>query len=389
MRRLLAAADRPLTVAVLAALIYGLYIVVRLGAHDWDPSRFIVAGDAWVQQGETPSHIFVLPDSVGYDGEFYYRLALEPFPTERTNFGVTLDSPGYRSQRILYPVAARLLALGIVHLIPWTLILTNLMAVVAIAYLAGLLAKELGNHSLFGLTIALYPGLLLALTRDLTEPLNLALILASLVALRRSKLVLATLFLSLAVLARETALVVAIAAGAVYLSSRLFGKPDASRVKIPWYYFTAPACVFLGWQLYLQRVWGGLPVWYGSSSIRDLSFTGIVDGYRFADASSAGLPGLWLVEVGFLLALWGVALAALRRSPANPLYKVALVVFALGAVALDEGVWRSDWAFLRVGAEAAAFAFLVLLASRSRLKLLILAATAVLWVGLALLAYPG
>jgi hypothetical protein len=389
MRRILPAADRPIAVALAAVLLYGLYLVVRLNAHEWDPSRFIVAGDAWVEAGATPSDIIVLPDSVGYDGEFYYRLALDPLPEERTKFGVTLDTPAYRNQRILYPVAARLLALGNARLIPWTLIATNLLAIGAVGYFAGWLAKELGNHSSLGLGIALYPGLLLSLTRDLTEPLSLALILASLAALRRSRPKLATLLLVLAVLTRETALLVAVAAGVIFLASRLLGKPSPSRIKIPWFYFTVPACVFVGWQVFLYLVWGSLPISYGASSNRDLPFKGILDGYGFATGHAIGLPTLWLLEVGFLLALWFVALVILRRSEANPLEKVALAIFALGALALDEGVWRSDWAFLRVAGEATAFAFIVLFGSSSRLKLPFAAATAIFWAGLAYLAFPS
>lgn len=52
--KLRAAIDRPFAVAVLVALLYGLYIVVRLSAHDWDASRFIVAGDVWVEKGQDP-----------------------------------------------------------------------------------------------------------------------------------------------------------------------------------------------------------------------------------------------------------------------------------------------------------------------------------------------
>jgi hypothetical protein len=41
------------------------------------------------------------------------------------------DVPAYRYQRILYPVAARALALGNADLVPWTLIIVNVIALMA------------------------------------------------------------------------------------------------------------------------------------------------------------------------------------------------------------------------------------------------------------------
>jgi hypothetical protein len=365
------------------ALLYGLYVVIRLGVHGWDASFFITAGDEFVEAEKTPTRIFVQPGSRGYDGQFYYRLALEPVPTEQTRYGVTISRPAYRSQRILYPLTARFLALGNASLIPLALIIVNLLSIAAIGYLGALVSKEHGSSSLFGLTVGLYPGLLLSLSRDLTEPLALALMLGSLVLLRRSRPAPASIALGLAILARETALLLAIVAGTVWLLAKISGRLQRRGSEIPWLYFTVPGLVFVGWQFVLWRIWGELPVLAGSGTPRSLPLAGIREGFMLASAKGSGLPWVWMMEAAFLLGLWAAALILVRQSDAKPLEKAAFVAYGALGLVLSGSLWEEDWGFLRIGADAALLAGIVVLASRSRLKPAILAATCVLWAALA------
>ena len=62
----------------------------------------------------------------GYDGQFFYYMALDP-----QGAAPYMDLPGYRYQRIAYPMLARLIVLGRSSLIPDALLAVNLFAVVA------------------------------------------------------------------------------------------------------------------------------------------------------------------------------------------------------------------------------------------------------------------
>jgi hypothetical protein len=62
-------------------------------------------------------------DSLAHDGQVAYQIALNP--AEASQY---LDVPAYRYQRILYPIIARLLSLASPRVLPWTLILVNLIA---------------------------------------------------------------------------------------------------------------------------------------------------------------------------------------------------------------------------------------------------------------------
>ena len=88
--------------AALTLLIYSAFMLLRLVFFDSDFSGFVTAGDRFVDGSQTPTTIRVLTDSGGYDGQFYYRLAVDPFTSGMTDHGVTFDYPSWRQQRIVY-----------------------------------------------------------------------------------------------------------------------------------------------------------------------------------------------------------------------------------------------------------------------------------------------
>ena len=103
--------DSPATVALAAGFAASVFVVGRLlvAAHG-DPSVFIVVGSQHVVGSSLPRGVAVMRGS-GYDGTFYYRMALDPADLARTAFGIRLDSFS-RLERIGYPAIAWLLAGG-------------------------------------------------------------------------------------------------------------------------------------------------------------------------------------------------------------------------------------------------------------------------------------
>ena len=363
--------------------MYLIYVLVRLGLNGWDPAQFITAGDRYVQSSKTPTDIPVLKNSVGYDGHFFYRLALDPFPSQQAKYGVLLDRPAYRSQRVLYPLVAKALAVGNVGLIPTALIAVNLLAITFSAYLAGSLAQHYRGSPNAGLLAGFYPGLLLSVSRDLAEPLALALMLGSIMFLRNSKHVLATMLLTLAVLTRETSLLIAVAAGLIWLYY-LRSNPSSIRERIPWFYFTLPVCVFVLWQVILWRTWGQFPVLTGTSSSGGPPSKGLFDAWNQVAANGGAQKWKWILEVILLFSIWGYALVSIKRSSASLLVKLAFVAYCLGCLVLTGAVWIEDWAFLRIATEASVFALIVLACSRFRLAIPMTAAMAAAWISLAI-----
>src|SRR5206468_13025460 len=122
----------------------------------------------------------VLSKSSGFDGQFYYRLALNPFTSQATEFGITIDVPPLRHQRILYPLLTWILSLGRPSLVPMVLVLINFIALCVMGWIGGAFSQSLKQHALWGVFLPLYPGFLLVLSRDLVEILEVSLLLGSL-----------------------------------------------------------------------------------------------------------------------------------------------------------------------------------------------------------------
>ena len=158
----LARLDRPALAALIALAGWLVFAAARLAgwAHG-QLSLFIASGTRYSH----PALMFPRIAHVkgkGYDGQFYYRFAFDPFNWHVTAYGITIDHP-YRYTRIGYSVVAWLLSGGgHGRLLPLALAGVNLAGVAAMAWLGGVLARQSGRHALWGLLFAAYflPGCL-------------------------------------------------------------------------------------------------------------------------------------------------------------------------------------------------------------------------------------
>jgi hypothetical protein len=169
-----------------ACLLYAILLLPGLALHRFDVSALIMAGDRFVDARQVESPILVHRESNGYDGQFYYRMALAPLSLAPVTGGVRFDHPAWRMQRIFYPVCAWLLAFGRAAAAPWSLMAVNLLGMAAIGWFGRALAVRAGLAGWVPIAILLWPGFIVALTHDTTEILSEALVLAALVCrLRR------------------------------------------------------------------------------------------------------------------------------------------------------------------------------------------------------------
>lgn len=70
----------------------------------------------------------IYPNQLGYDGQFFLTLGLDPGLTNPDSIAA-LDGPPYRYQRILYPLLGYLLGLGKPALIPYALVAINMACI--------------------------------------------------------------------------------------------------------------------------------------------------------------------------------------------------------------------------------------------------------------------
>jgi hypothetical protein len=138
----------PWSSLLIAAAIYITFTWIRLAANGFDPSSFVWAGDIFCDPLLVPSSLHAQKDYLGYDGQFFYRLALDPLTAEKTDFGITLDLPAYRAQRTVYPLIAWILSFGgRPSMVPTVMILVNVLALCGIGWAAAASAQTMQRHA--------------------------------------------------------------------------------------------------------------------------------------------------------------------------------------------------------------------------------------------------
>ena len=273
----------PWRFAIVVVVAYLVMVALPLAAHDFDLSTFIVAGDRYVDPALTPGPILVHAKSAGYDGQFFYRLALDPWRFEETAFGVRLDKPAFRMSRILYPVLAWMVSLGIPKLVPTALFALNLLALGLVAATSVMLAKAARLPAALPIAIALWPGFLVSLMHDTAEILGCGLMLAAILCRMRGRFVLYAAMAAAATLTRETTVPVfaGILACDIYAAWRGGGGKGAT---------AAGAVLFLPfvlWRMALGLIWHVAPDSHGiSQNLGALPFSGWAE-TLFASISGA------------------------------------------------------------------------------------------------------
>jgi len=359
--------DSPGWAAALTAAVVLVFVVLRLVANGGDLSAFVVAGDRLVDPRTAPAELTVHEDSSGYDGAFVYRLALDPFTDRQVAHGITLDNPPYRQQRIGLPVVAWLVAVATPLPLPLILILVNALALVGAGWFGARFAQAYGRHASLGVLLAVSPGVLIGLARDLNEPLAWLGLLAGLWWWREERYPLAVAALSAAALTRETTLVVVAGIGAWQLVALVRGGRAELRRRLPralW--LLVPLVCALAWQGWLYGVWGRLPVLSGQGNIGVPPFRMVTslldhDGGWLDTGRDALLSHLWLAERLWLLAFLALVAWSLPRTRLPRGMRLGWVFALLLALA---PAWERDVQFFRAATEAIGVGLLVLLARR-------------------------
>ena len=377
---------QPVHVAVLGGLMaLGIVFGRLLVPADGDISRFVVAGDVFVDPATVDPPIYVYDDSWGYDGQFFWRLAVDPaqWDLDRPHHGVMFDS-AYRPPRIAYPALAWALAGGHREWVATTLVAVNVLAYAAIAGLGALIAQGSRRPALTGLLVATTPGLVYALSRDLSDAVTLAALLAGIVALQRGRFGWATVAWTGAVLSREQALVVIAGYGLWRLAglARQGWQARPALADLPW---LLPPVVTVAWQALVWARVGELP--FAASQDANFTLPFVALGPTLVDWVQGDVPP-WddVVPFQFALAVLLVVLAfrfgreQLADDDGWMLVSLGLVVVV--AVSFGVKVWDGP-ADLRQVLDVFALSWVVLLSCPRRIPPPVVAATVVVWLATA------
>ena len=347
---------------------------VQLQRYDGDPTGFVQFGSQAVASIGPPAGAHILAGTIGYDGQFYYVLALAPEIDSHARS--VFDPFEYRAQRIAYPAIAWLVSPGGNEGgLPWALLAVNVaFALLATAAAAAWLRSH-GSSGWLALAVGLTPGVLMTILRDLTDVVGLAAALGALWAWSGRRERLTATLLVLAVLARETMLILA-----AVLAYDAWRRRRRGEQAMPPALLVLPALVcFAAWQAYATwRFDGEIPWTTAPSSLWEAPGLGLAD----AVPDLLHQPG---TEVAWDLAYLGlcaaavVAAAVLLRRNRSP-----EALFCAGQAALvlllGEVFWIDHWSFTRVTAPLFASLLLAGALARSRLAVAIACAAAALTV---------
>jgi len=339
---------------------------MQLNIHNFDPSYFISIGDRYIVEPENvPDNLHILPDSSGYDGQFYYQLGLNPFSPQAVNGGLSISNGPYRHQRIVYPFLAWLFSGGNSERLPTTLLLVNYVALVALGWMGAQYAQWHQRHALWGLLFALYPGFLFSLTRDLTEILGAMFLLASIICLARSSGSIGpAILLTLAILTRETTLLVVMALAVAFILTKRYRR---------WPVIVMPLILFALWQIGLGIKWGEVPILAGQQNVGNPG-QGFVTFVRSLERTNF-MHQVWLLEIGMVVIFAAAAAYSLRITTDLLSHTLSWLAYGLLVLSLTQHVWVEDLAYMRAITEFFLFSLLLILAGLPTQGLIILAAS--------------
>ena len=363
----LAGLDNPNAAGLIGFVGWLIYVVARWKI--WAAGHvtlFIMSG---VKDYSHPSQMVPKISHVpskGYDGQFYYRFARNPFNWNPTAYGITVDH-NYRYTRIGYPLVAWIVSLGgHARLLPTVLVVLNLIFVGAMAYLGARFAREHGRHALWGLLFVVYFGLVISVGRDTSEPLADTCMLAGILAYRHGKYAWAALLVAYAVLTNEPVLVLAVAYALVRLYQMWRKRVRPGRADLVW---VLPGAVYVIVQIAEKVVVKGKSGGVAdASSNLTLPFKALVPAvYRDIVKSSWTHLGPYDYNLIEFIALAIVIVAgfwAIRAAKVPPEEKAAFAGFVLVEIVIASGqFWDSTFGEGRTFIEAFLMAVLLLLAT--------------------------
>jgi hypothetical protein len=366
--------NSPLAPAIVASVCYLVFFNLLLHTRANDVSLFVIAGGPNVDARKVPAGLTVIPNIGGYDGLTFYRLALDPFTSEQTAFGIRLDNPPYRNQRIVYPFIVWMLSLGHARWVPMLLVAVNIAAAAVLAAFGGAFSKRFGHHGLWGVILPLYPGFVLTFSRDLAEIVATMFAMGAIWAITARRNVTAAILLTCAVLTREPTLLLAFALAGAWLIERLLHRERRFAPVV----FALPIVVYSLWQVFLTLRWGVSPLRSGAPATA-LPFVEFARFFAVSAARRSQEQRLNFLECLFLASVVMTIVWIWRRTRTPLEWRFAWLGYLALAAVLPHTIWMEDFGFLRIFADLFLVSAVMVIASTSSARWFALLTAAGLW----------
>jgi hypothetical protein len=327
-----------------AAFFAGLAMLLAL-SWQWLTVQFNAAGNWTVlyhtgERSTLPPQLAVedirqIPESSGYDGQFYHYIAHDPFLTR--GLQAYVDNPRLRWRRILLPGLAWLLAFGSDDFVDSVYFGLVLASVFAGAYWLSAVALDHGKPAWLGLLFLAVPATVVSLDRMTVDGTLVALALGVLYVAPQPRSAGLWILLASTPLVRETG-VLLVLAFALHCAAQKHWRRAAFSV--------ASLAPFALWTLYVhsktaadQTTWTAV-----------IPFAGLLT--RTLHPVQYSIESVWLQWAAVfdylaLLGLWLAIVLALRLSASRLTSWAAWSFVALAAVLTKLDIWADAYAFGR------------------------------------------
>jgi hypothetical protein len=297
----------------------------------------------------TPRGFSFVAPGAHYDGVYYYAIARDPVARDRAH--TLIDKAAYRYGHPAYGWLAWVASGGgVPAAVPYALVVIGLVGLGIAAFAASLLAAALGMSAWWGLSVALNPGLLFAVTADCSETVALALVLVAILAWMRERWLLAGVALALGCFTKEPLLLLPFAFGVYEAYRRLRSGQRPSQLRSRIAALLAGPVLYAAWLVYCEWVFARLP----SSGINQVALplagwlTTVRDAWgqlAYGDSQVGSVTAPLLVAFGGALVV-GLVRAVRLRGPTD----AAFAAFAVLALCTNWLVLLFPKDFLRTAA---------------------------------------
>lgn len=331
--------------------LISLFTVVRLFNANYNASFFIVAGSDFVDSNLTLTPILVQKGQ-GYDGQFFYKYAINPLNFDKFKFGVNVDLPNYRMQRIGYPLFVWLIALGNFKLVPFSLIITNVLAFIGVIFFSIKIVSHHKVNLIYSLIPLLFCGLYMSLSRNLSEVFELFCFSGCIYYFIKKNPVIFCFFAALTLLTRETSI---IALAPLILFNIFYVFKNKGKISNILFYII-PIAIILIWKMIIQLNVSNSEITGGYNHL-GFPFYGIIKGFilNFNFSSTKHILEFlfWILYLIWHISFTAVIVKLLVKNNSlneilqNPL-AVIYFIWLIFAILFTEIIYIDDWGFMRI-----------------------------------------
>ena len=366
----------------ISIILIAVVVLLRFAVGGFNWSYFIVLGDNFATPSINPTEI-IQQDGPGYDGQFYYGLAKDPFSFEKVKGGVIIDHPPYRHQRILYPLLAYYISFRGKSILPLIMVIINGISLFLISRIIASF-QFISTVKWRFLLPLLISGLWMSLSRNLTECLEVLFLILVLQSFLRHKIGYYILFSSAALLTRETTIIYIGTIAAIWLWRYMSG--NSKRKLLCILLLGSPFLVLAVWKYILLQAYPASGIVSAGSNIT-FPFHGIIMSFlvnlKHIDSTRSLIEFMvWSTFLIWQFALFFLGIRAMQFNFNTQIIRStlsSLCLIGIGFASLFSiSIYIDDWAFLRILSGLDVFLFLLILERKGKLPKWLLMSTAAL-----------